>query len=397
VTATEINIAIVLVNIFGPAANSTFGVPDAAEQQQDYDLAVADTNAHGGVACRKLVPKYFVVNPADSSDQQQQCLNIIQSKPFAVIDLGAYLLPPASKECFSVQGPVPYLGEAGITDAEVDKYFPYLLTLAETFDTYERDAVRALAARGFFDPAKDFKKLGLMYRDCPPELPKKIIDNLHAVGVPDSQIVTYDLGCPAGFASPSDLQQAILKFKSAGVTHMTIINATADFATFTKVAQQQGFKPKYGFPDEGQSATAHGNLAPDPDNIADAIAITGSGYGAENTNLPLSPGTVRCNTIFKAANRPDVYKQQAGTGGVACSEIWTFKAAVEHAPSLGRATLAQGLQKAGLIEISWPVGDTIRFRPGRNTAGGGFWRPVQFFRDCTCWKPIDSVFRPSFP
>jgi len=111
----------------------------------------------------------------------------------------------------------------------------------------------------------------------------------------------------------------------------------------------------------------------------------------------LSPGTARCNAIFKAANRPEVYKQPAGGGGVACSEIWMFKAALEHAPSIGRAALAQGLQAAGPIEVSWPSGDRIRFRPGRNTGGGGFWRPLQFFRDCTCWKPIDPVFRPSFP
>ena len=70
--------------------------------------------------------------------------------------------------------------------------------------------------------------------------------------------------------------------------------------------------------------------------------------------------------------------------------------AAAHAPSVGQASLAQGLQTAGLIQISWPIGDNIRFRPGRNTAGGGFWRPLQFFRDCTCWKPLDPTFRPNF-
>ncbi|MHB8463633.1 MAG: type 1 periplasmic-binding domain-containing protein [Acidimicrobiales bacterium] len=385
-----------LVNIFGPAANSTVGVPSPAEQEQDYEQVIADTNAHGGVACRKLVAKFYEGNPADSSQQEQQCLNIIQSKPFAVIDFGGYTQPLPAKECFAVQGPLPYLGTGGLTEAQVDKYFPYLLSVGETADTAERDAAYALAARGFFGSANGFKKLGMIYRDCPPELPKKMIDNLHAVGVPDSEIVTYDVGCPSGFASPSDIQQAILKFKNAGVTHMTAVDFTADWTVFTKTAQQQGFKPKWGIPDEGQVAISKGNLAPDYDNIADAIAITGLGWGQDNTTLPLSPGTVRCNAIFKAANRPDVYHQQVGSGGVACSHIWTFKAAVEHEPSLGRAMLAQGLQNAGLIQISWPNGDNTQFRPGRNTAGGGFWRPLQFFRSCTCWKPIDPTFRPSF-
>src|SRR5207244_2065663 len=96
-----------------------------------------------------------------------------------------------------------------------------------------------LAAQGFFDPAKGFKELGMLYRDCPPELPKEMIDNLHAVGVTDSQIVTYNFGCPSPFASPADIQQAILKFKSAGVTHVTLVNDVTDFDAFTRTAQQQ--------------------------------------------------------------------------------------------------------------------------------------------------------------
>ncbi|MHB8463635.1 MAG: type 1 periplasmic-binding domain-containing protein [Acidimicrobiales bacterium] len=395
ITATQINVAVSLLNIYGPAGNSTFGVPSVQEQQQDYEQVIADTNAHGGVACRKLVATYYQVNNADQSDQQQKCLDMIQAKPFAVIDLGAYLVPVSSKECFAVQGPLPYFGNAGLIEPQMTKYFPYLMTLAGTWESLLRDTAHGLAAQGAFDPAKGFKKLGMVYKDCPPELPKAMIDDLHAVGLTDSQIVTYDIGCPSiGLANPSDIQQAILKFKTAGVSHVTLVNEVADFDTLTRQSQQQGFKPRWVIPDEGEIAITHGNLAPDYDNIANAIAISQSGYGQENTNLPLSPGTARCNAIFKAVKRPDVYQQPTGAGGVACSEIWMFKAAVEHAPSIGRTTLAQGLQSAGLIEVSWPSGDTIRFRSGRNTGGGGFWRPLQFFRDCTCWKPLDA-FRPS--
>src|SRR5438132_1506404 len=82
VTATEITIAISLINAFGAAGNSTFGIPSADEQQQDYDQVIAATNAHGGVACRKLVAKYYQVNSADQSDQQQRCLDIIESRAF---------------------------------------------------------------------------------------------------------------------------------------------------------------------------------------------------------------------------------------------------------------------------------------------------------------------------
>ena len=43
--------------------------------------------------------------------------------------------------------------------------------------------------------------------------------------------MSYDLGCPDGFANPSDLQQALLKFRQAGVTHVTETHIHADFVS----------------------------------------------------------------------------------------------------------------------------------------------------------------------
>src|SRR5439155_1390010 len=68
---------------------------------------------------------------------------------------------------------------------------------------------------------------------------------LRQAGVTDAQVVTYDVGCPSAFATPSDLEQAVLKFRQAGVTHVTTVDFLGDFGSFTHIAQQQGFKPKY--------------------------------------------------------------------------------------------------------------------------------------------------------
>ena len=54
-----------------------------------------------------------------------------------------------------------------------------------------------------------------------PDVVKQYLGWLQQAGVSSSQIVTYDVGCPDGFANPSDIQQAILKFQGSGVTHVT--------------------------------------------------------------------------------------------------------------------------------------------------------------------------------
>src|SRR5205807_1085669 len=166
-----------------------------------------------------------------------------------------------------------------------------------------------------------------------------------------------DVGCPSGFASPSDLEQAILEFQQAHVTHVTTAEFVANFPNFTKIAEQQGFHPKYGIADSEGVATTKGALAPDYNNIANAIGIMQSRYGEEGTpGMTPSAGTARCNAIFQAHGRPPVYQQPVGFGGAACSELWMVAAAIGHTRALARSALASGLQAARSVDFSYPDG-----------------------------------------
>ena len=162
-------------------------------------------------------------------------------------------------------------------------------------------------------------------------------------------MVTYDLGCPSAFAAPSALQQAVLTFQRAGVTHVTEGDAIGDWPTFTKIAQQQGFKPKYGLPDEALISIAYGNQPPDADNMADAITVTQSRNGEEKTpGMTKTAGTLRCEAIFKSHGQPGVYEQPAGAGN-ACDQSWMFQEAVNHAPNVAPEAIVNGLRTTGRI------------------------------------------------
>ncbi|MHB8467026.1 MAG: type 1 periplasmic-binding domain-containing protein [Acidimicrobiales bacterium] len=392
VTASEIKVAITLVNIIGPAGNSTFGVPSTSEQQADFQWSIDAINAAGGVACRKLVPHFYTANPVDQSDLHQKCLDIAQAKPFAVIESGGYTGSP-SVTCFP-QNQLPLIGGGLISGSERDQYYPYMFG-GGRWETLYRNAALALQARGFFSASNGFKKLGLIYRSCLPEVNAAYVTALNEAGVPSSEIVTYNAGCPSGFVSASDMEQAVLKFEQNAVTNMTENLFYTDFANFTTIAQQQGFKPKYGIADDGIVAITNGNLHPDYSNIANAIAISSNRFAEEQTpGLSPTGGTARCDAIFKAHNKAPVWRQPVGFGGLACDLVWTAVAAIGHAPALQRNALAAGLQAAKTIDFSFPSGPAD-FSGPKVTYGGQFWRPLQFVPSCTCWRVIDSTFRPS--
>jgi hypothetical protein len=256
--------------------------------------------------------------------------------------------------------------------------------------------VFALRDRGFFDPAKGFQKLGFVYRSCHREVIDNFEDNLRTAGISGDKLVTYDVGCPAAFANPGDIGQAVLKFRTAGVTHVTFASFVGDLPSFTTVAQQQGFHPKYGFGDDSVVSTSYSSFRPNVENFDGALAVVPHRLGEDTTqgSVPTS-GTNRCNAIYQPKGKQAVYKRRLGGGGRVCNNVGYFVAAVANAPTLSRESLAAGLQRAGSVDWSFPEGPND-FKGSRVTHGGQFWRVIQFASSCTCWHVVDPTFHPSF-
>ena len=394
VTAGEIKLAITLTNIIGPAGNETFGVPTVDEQRLDFEQVIEALNASGGVACRKLRPTFYSANPADGADLQQKCLDIAGIKPFAVIDAGGYY-GQSEANCFP-QNKLPFFGTGRITFEQRDQFYPYLFGIG-AMDVLYKNMLYALRDRGFFKAENGFRKLGYVYRSCWRSLDRAFPTWLAEVGLKPAQITSISVGCPdSGFANPSVIQQAILKFQQEGVSHVTTYFFFQDFANFTKVAQAQGFKPVYGIADDGVVPITYGNLRPDHDNIANAIAIAADRYGEERSGFTPHEATKKCDAIYTAKNRPPTYQQPVGFGGVACALVWMLAGAIDHAPALQRNALAEGLRLAKSIDLPYPRGP-VDYTAPKVTFGGQFWRPLQFQRGCSCWRILDATYKPAYP
>jgi hypothetical protein len=391
ISATQLKVAVTLTEIAGFVGNSALGVAPVEEQQKYYETMVDATNKEGGVGCRKLVAKYYKVNPIDRDGMHAICLNIAEEGVFAVLDTGSYVV--TGPDCFA-QHKIPYIGAFFVTERQRKQFFPFVFG-SDTFDHLYRNTVFALKDRGFFDPANGFKKLGVIYENCNAELWPESQGFLREAGVKDSDVVTYNFGCPSA-PQPNDVAQAILTFQRAGVTHLLpIAGGEATLYLFTPAAQQQRFKPVYGVPDSTVIVTAYGSQPPDKDNMDGAVAITDSRTAEERTpGMVPTAGTKRCDAILGARGIPPTWKAPAAAGNT-CNQFWMVQAAVNNASSLRPEDLVVGLQRAKSIDFSYPQGANDFTKPGTTTGGQG-WRVAQFTKDCACWKLIQRDFRPSY-
>jgi hypothetical protein len=388
-----IKVGVVLIEIGSGGANlnSTFGIPSASEQQADWNAVFDAVNTTGGAACHPLEGFFQTYNELDSSTSQAACLEFTQEQVFAI--LGGFL-PTASDVC-PLQNHLPVFEETVIPRSDAQEQSPYYFGPSGAIEVVYNNFAHAVAGLGQFDPAKGFKKLGILYNDCIAGVHDVLVASLKSAGLSDGQLSNFNLGCPAGFSPPSVLQQAIIQFQRDGVTHLAT-DAGADLQNFTKLAQSQGFRPQYLIPDTGIVATS-GNaaFAPDPTNFDGAIAITASQYGAIASGLPKTNATLACDQIMTDHQLPNVYDSGVQFAGGVCNVVWTLVAAMVHAPTLSPDALADGLNAAGSIEYSFPYGPNDFTAPG-TTWGGQFWRPLNYSAACACWNVTDPNYQPSF-
>lgn len=388
VSGDTVKLAIGVTQIVGPVANSTFGIATPDEQKAGYQAAIDGVNAEGGIGCKKIAPTYFLIDPVDQNDLQTKCRDIADAGVFAFLDSGSYTTYPAV-ECFG-QRKLPYFGGYFANVDRLTRNYPYLFNL-NLLDTTYRNALLVFKQQGTFDAANGFKKLGFIYRNCDGPLVGATKDTLKQVVGSWSD---YTVGCPSVLALESDLQQAILQFKRDGVTHVFTLGMLGDMSAFTRDAKQQAFNPKYTIADDGLVSISYGSQAPDPDNFADAVAISTNRGGEELTpGMAPTPGTQRCDKYLAAAKLQPTWKLPYAFGNM-CDQLWMLKAAVETAGVWKQDALAAGLAKAKSIDFSYPQGPNDFASAPKTTTGGQFYRIVQFYKDCKCWKLTQRDFQP---
>jgi len=391
VTKTEVHLAFTIFALAGAAGNNTLGIPSADEQRSYFDEVAKSVNDDGGICGRKVVNHYYEVNGLDSSAPHQACLEMTADAPLIAFDTATIGSPEAA--CFA-RNHTPFFS-TGTTSEDSRKYYPYVYS-SYSYDLNYRNAILAWAQQGDFNDGKAIGKIGVVYQSCFPIYQTVMFRALREAGIPDDRVTKFDFDCN-GVPPPADNQQAVLQFKNEGVTHVLVGYMPGDFGPFTNTAEQQGFRPQYRIADGATFAIANGNspLSPNWDNIDGSTAITQGRFGEPTTpGFRPTSATQRCDALFAAAGRPTTYQQPLGWGGIACFYVWAAKAALEHAPALSAAGLAQGFATVETIPDPYPFGPS-NFRPGELWAGR-YWREVTASASCRCFTVAEPEFHDSF-
>jgi hypothetical protein len=396
-TSSTVTAAVSVINLsIGSLNNSTYGIPSVQDQETDWNLVADDINKSGGAGCRKIEVKFYPVNPGDPAAAQQVCLNIAAAHPYIVLDSGA-LTEAGYGNCIPAHKIA--LASEYLTKDELTKYHPYYLQIGAIPEDTIRTGTLGLKQLGYFGSAKNFKKIGVLYHTCAGSLIAAQRAALTEAGVPSSKVVSYSLGCPSTEDTPAALEQAVLSFKNAGVSAVTAIEIT-DFGVFTQIAKQQNFKPRYLFAENDiptTSATKSAN-SPNPSNFDGAVDVLGGGYGEQTTpGFKPTAGTQKCNAIFSAAGKPEVYKQADGYGGLVCDYLWFFQALLNHTSQLKSDSLADAMKSVGTVDFSYPLAPIdFSAAPAGAAYGVSYWRAADYHASCDCWQVPDPAFHKPF-
>jgi hypothetical protein len=398
VTPTQVKVADILLNLAGAIGNSAVGQPSPQVQQQIAQAVVDDINAHGGVACRKLVVQYYEANPIDPTSTQNICLQIQQAGVLAVI--GGFAFPQGANDCLAQQK-IPVLANAAPTPQEAKQYYPYLMSVSPDPVQDFKNAILGMKDRGFFTAAQGFNKVAILEDDCSREIDQAVNNYLLQAGVPSGRIVKNEFSCPSsGFASPSDMSNFATQDDLGRVTNVVVVTGGGSFKEYSNAAQDQGYKPKYLVSNyQGFLVTATGGTGPDPNNFDGTIATTDTRFGENNTPGLTDPATQACIALFARHGLPSSYITGSYLAGGACNLFELFAAAARD-PGVTRVGLAEGLGRVGRFNEAFPAADSIYKAPGSFTpvkvTGGDFWWTIKFLASCTCWKVIDPTVHPTY-
>ncbi|HVF75538.1 MAG TPA: ABC transporter substrate-binding protein [Acidimicrobiales bacterium] len=392
VTADTVKIGFVIINLAGVAeAGIVANLRDDTDKV--IDALVADANARGGVHGRRIVPVKREVDILSLDDQNRKCTQFAdEEKVFAVLDVGAFA-NATTRACLTKQKQtLLFTGQVG-TAEEIREAAPYQTGTMKDDNRKMLDYVRSAQETGFFDPAKGFKKLGILWMNCRDSIintPNGLKAYLRQAGV--TSWSEYSMDC--------DLQSqqragpvAQLQFAGDGVTHVLPAVTTVAINSFLNSAQPQGYKPKYFLSDLLGVTLDSGSRDYNPDQFDGVMAYTTIHHGDPKA---VAAGK-RCNDVITKAphNLPPITDYGRDLEALTlCDHLEQFLLAAGKAgPNPTRRSLGEAIGTSGEMRPS--VVNYARFdRPGKLT-GGDSLSPATWRRDCRCWRHV-GPFRPAY-
>lgn len=230
---------------------ASFGFSGSADVFQAFKEMVAYLNKHGGLAGRQIKPDYYSIDGSSSDANtayQQACTHFTQdARVDLVISDGTY--HPTFEAC---------MAQAHLTHFDVETYGfdttgqrenpNYLTPTAFGVDRYSAALIETAIAS---HQVTKGQKIGYLIEGCPANIRAYNqvvvpVAKQYGLNVESQQTVcnngTGDLGTEG-----SQIQNAVLQFRSDGVTSVAFISLNEGFLAvlFGQGAEQQKWRPQY--------------------------------------------------------------------------------------------------------------------------------------------------------
>jgi hypothetical protein len=155
-------------------------------------------------------------------------------------------------------------------------------------------------------------------------------------------------------------------------------------------ADQQGYHPKFTKMEDASASGLESASQKPPKSYDGTLLITTIQTGAPHTpGYVWNAATQQCTKLLAKQGLPPAYSPGLQSLlGIACVDGALIRAMVENAPSLTRLGLAQGLAKAGELDLAFPAGP-VNVQAGALPTGGQLARPGVWVSSCECWHLTD--------
>lgn len=374
------------------AALGMKGIGDPGDTEAQAKAVVDDVNRRGGLVGRTivLVPHYYDTNEVifdPNTAAQRACAFWTEDKKvFAVV------APSAVTDTFlacMTKRDTPVLYTSGLEVGRSYQYryerFPMYYNvggmLGERFDEL---SVERLVARKFFSPWDTVAgkpgsapvKIGIFTTDN--EAGKAMASSL------TRQLARFGLkpatvwwGSESLAERSSETQNAVLQFRSDGITHVM----WSGYA-FMTAAEGQNYRPRYFV--GSHAATIAANAPPEQMNGAMAEGfIPSQDVSASDYPGHPSPASERCIKVMKDAGQQPTDQTTLWVMQSRCDAFFPLKDALDASGVLSTAGLTGGLAALGhkaQSSITWKS----FFGPGENASARAV-RDLSYRTSCTCF------------
>lgn len=370
------------------------GVGGAVAGHEEVAKAIiSDINARGGVAGRKIVPAFydFPTSGEPNAQAQAACVRWTEDRPvFAVVNgMAGVVADETLTACLAQrQTPLLQIGPVIRPRSVYSRYAPYLYAPAEpTLERLVPVWMQLAAANGYFDgwdtiagrPGSAQTKIG-------------ILSFRPAYGSDFTRVVRQELGrrsqrVAATFEFSGDaarvgdeMNQAVLRFREAEVTH--VISSSSILLFFTPAAEAQRYRPRYAVTSDNAPRAVQ-TMAPEG-QMAGALGV---GFlptrDVDNARDPgdVSAATTRCRRIMQKAGQDTSSRTAFHLMAKSCDAFNLLAAAIEKG-GLSPAGMHRGVQAVGSI----PSASTFRMLfPGGRFDGASAVRDLAYRNNCSCF------------